>query len=101
MERRGSGAPAVVCAAVGMEGQVTMPKGGRLRHVPMTQRLAAALRKHRHLRSGRVLCTPEGKPLTPKMVTDYVRRAARRAHVVDAGIHILRHSFCSHLAIRG
>jgi len=35
------------------------------------------------------------------MVTDYVRRAARRAHLVNTGIHILRHTFCSHLAMRG
>ena len=32
-------------------GQVTTPKGGRLRYVPLTIRLAAALREHRHLRS--------------------------------------------------
>lgn len=29
-----------------------------------------------------------------------VRRAARRA-TVKAGVHILRHTFCSHLAMRG
>ena len=38
------------------KGHVTVPKGGRLRYVPMTIRLAAALRDHRHLRSARVLC---------------------------------------------
>ena len=32
-------------------GQVTTPKGGRLRYVPLTIRLAAAFRDHRHLRS--------------------------------------------------
>jgi integrase len=31
-------------------GHVTEPKSGRLRHVPMTVRLAAALREHRQLR---------------------------------------------------
>ncbi|MBP7619925.1 MAG: tyrosine-type recombinase/integrase family protein, partial [Gemmatimonadales bacterium] len=34
-------------------GQVTAPKGGRLRYVPMTQRLAATLREHRHLKGPR------------------------------------------------
>ncbi len=38
------------------KGHVTAPKGGRLRYVPMTIRLATALRDHRHLRSARVLC---------------------------------------------
>ena len=31
-------------------GHVTAPKGGRLRNVPMTTRLASALRERRHLR---------------------------------------------------
>lgn len=82
-------------------GQVTAPKGGRLRYVPLTVRLAAALQQHRHLRARRVLIAKGGESVTPKMVTDYVRRAARRAPLVDAGIHILRHTFCSHLAMRG
>jgi integrase len=32
------------------KGHVTLPKGGRLRYVPMTRRLTEALRKTRHLR---------------------------------------------------
>jgi integrase len=83
------------------KGQVTAPKGGRLRYVPMTLRLAAVIRKHRHLRGPRVLDQPDGKPLTTKIVADHVRRAARRAGLPNNGIHVLRHTFCSHLAMRG
>ena len=36
------------------KGHVTEPKGGRIRYVPMTVRLAAALRQHRHLRGQRL-----------------------------------------------
>jgi hypothetical protein len=36
-------------------GHVGTPKNGRLRYVPLTQRLTAALTGHRHLRSKRVL----------------------------------------------
>jgi integrase len=79
---------------------VTMPKGGRLRYVPMTVRLAAALRVHRHLRNRRVLCQKDGEPFTPKIVADFVRRVARAAKVQPEGVHVLRHSFCSHLAMR-
>ena len=82
------------------KGHVTEPKGGRLRYIPLTVRLAGVLRQHRHLRGRRVLMCQEGKPFTQKMVQDRVRWAARRAHV-DAGVHILRHTFCSHLAMRG
>jgi integrase len=82
------------------KGHVTMPKGGRIRYVPMTRRLTEALREARHLRGPRVLCDGTGKPLTQKVIQVLVRRTARRANV-KPGIHILRHSFCSHLAMRG
>jgi integrase len=45
-------------------GHVTVPKGGRSRRLPMTQRLTSALKAARHLRSERVLCLPDGKPIT-------------------------------------
>jgi integrase len=81
-------------------GHVSVPKGGRIRYVPLTKRLVTALKAGRHLRGQRVLCDDEGKPLTQKMIQVMMRRAARRANV-KPGIHILRHTFCSHLAMRG
>ena len=83
------------------KGYVTATKGGRLRYVPLTVRLGAALREHRHLRGARVLCQRAGSPLTQKIIQDHVRRAARRAQLVMSGVHRLRHTFCSHLAMRG
>jgi integrase len=82
-------------------GHVTVPKGGRLRYVPMTARLAAALQGHRHLKSKRVLCLDDGAPLTQDPVGEYVRKAGRKANLRASGAHRLRHTFCSHLAIRG
>ncbi|MCA1585545.1 MAG: tyrosine-type recombinase/integrase [Acidobacteria bacterium] len=81
-------------------GHVTMPKGGRPRYVPLTRRLADALHGARHLRSQRVLCDRDGRSVTQKVVQVAARRAARRANM-PPGIHILRHTFCSHLAMRG
>jgi integrase len=83
------------------KGHVTVPKGGRLRYVPMTARLAASLREGRHLRAARVLCQPDGSPLSADRVKHHVERAARRAHLDANGVHRLRHTFCSHLAMRG
>jgi integrase len=83
------------------KGHVTATKGGRVRYVPLTTRLALGLKEHRHLRGARVLCQRDGSPLTQKMVQDYVRRAVRRAQLAKGGVHRLRHSFCSHLAMRG
>jgi len=94
-------------------GHVTVPKGGRIRHVPLTRRLAAALSEHRHLRSTRVLCQDTAlkggaEPVTRQIVQTRAKRAARRAGVLrgsptsgGGGVHILRHTFCSHLAMRG
>ena len=63
------------------KGHLTTTKGGRLRYVPMTGRLAAALHAHRHLRGKRVLVRSTGEPLTQKIVQTRVARAARVAGV--------------------
>ncbi|MBM3524784.1 MAG: site-specific integrase, partial [Alphaproteobacteria bacterium] len=62
--------------------------------------MVSALRKHRHLRSARVLCLAEGKPITRQGTWSRVRYAAIRANV-PTGVHILRHTFCSHLVMKG
>jgi len=43
----------------------------------------------------------DGAFVTPKIVSDHVRRAARVANLQSRGVHVLRHTFCSHLAMRG
>ena len=76
-------------------GQVTTPKGGRLRYVPLTVRLAAAFRDHRHLRSPNVLCQDDGQPLTRQMVQYRVLRASverscRRTAYTSYGTRFVR-----------
>jgi integrase len=83
------------------KGHVTVPKGGRLRYIPLTTRLAMALREHRHLKGPRVLCELDGSPLTMRVVQGLVLRAAKRAGLRKVGVQVLRHTFCSHLAMRG
>jgi integrase len=82
-------------------GHVTVPKGGRSRQLPMTQRLTAALKTARHLRSERVLCLSDRSPITRDRVIKAIRGAQRIAGLAEQGVHILRHTFCSHLAMRG
>ena len=82
------------------KGHVTATKGGRVRYVPLPDRLREALRTHQHLRGSHVLAGKDGRPLTQKMVQNLVKWAARRAGVPH-GVHILRHTYCSHLAMRG
>jgi integrase len=83
------------------QGHVTTTKGNRLRYVPMTSRLREALRAHRHLRGARVLYRDEGGVLTESALREAIARAMRRANLRGTGPHILRHTFCSHLAMRG
>ena len=82
------------------KGHVTATKGGHVRYVPMPDRLREALRTHQHLRGSHVLAGKDGKPLTQKMVQNLVKWAARRAGVPHV-VHILRHTYCSNLAMRG
>lgn len=83
-------------------GQVTETKGMEYRVVPMTQRLHAALRANRHMRGDRVLYTDAGEPASAKVIQKWVMPAQRRANLkATGGIHILRHTFCSHLAMKG
>ncbi|MFT3773028.1 MAG: tyrosine-type recombinase/integrase [Minicystis sp.] len=80
----------------------SLPKGGRGRSVELTMRLMAALKEHRHLRSERVLCEDDGKPIKGRTIARWMRQSTRRAGLAVAeGPHILRHTFCSHLAMRG
>jgi site-specific recombinase XerD len=46
----------------------------------------------------------DGSPLTWDIARDHVQRAVARARITrcgTSGIHRLRHTFCSHLAMRG
>lgn len=84
------------------EGIESYPKSGRYRVVPMTKALAEALRACRHLRGDRVLYDEDGKPVTAVVIRRWIMAAQRRAGLEATGrIHILRHTFCSHLAMRG
>ncbi len=83
-------------------GIVSAPKSGKSRKVPMTERLALALADHRHRQGERVLYADDGGPLTNKVVRIWMEKAQRRANLpVTGAVHILRHSYCSRLAMAG
>lgn len=82
-------------------GIVGQPKGGRPRTIPMTDRLIAALKAHRHLRGPRVFCAADGSSLTRNKMKKPLWRICLTAKLPQVGWHALRHTFCSHLAMRG
>lgn len=85
------------------KGEVTATKGGRIRTVPMTRRLLQASRSFYEVSDQpTVLHADKGGPATAKKVTTWLQRAQARAGLpTRKGAHTLRHTFCSHLAMRG
>jgi integrase len=81
---------------------IAKPKGGRGRVVPMTAALHDALQAHRHLRGPYVLSQDDGALVPGHILRDWLEAAQRRAGLVVLGaLHKLRHTFCSHLAMKG
>jgi len=82
-------------------GHVGSPKGGRLRVVDMTDRLTRALKSIRHLKGPWVFSNGEGERWSRGEVDARLWRACRKAGLRKLGWHSLRHTFCSHLAMKG
>ena len=84
---------------------VGLPKGGRERTVDLPASAVEALKAYRHLCGPSVFCQPDGQPLTAGMLKHPLLRALRMAGVSRAegfiGWHDLRHTYGSHLAMRG
>lgn len=80
-----------------------VPKGGRGRQVPMTPELLSALKAQRLSTGlGERVFAPAGRLLSKQTAQLWIRRAQRQAGLDQTGaIHMLRHTFCSHLAIAG
>ena len=58
-------------------------------------------RSHPAIYSGNLCVRVRGVPFTQKMVRNRVRWAERRTGLRPKGVHALRHTFCSHLSMRG
>jgi integrase/recombinase XerD len=84
-------------------------KGGRDRYVPLSARLLETLRVYyRWMRPktwlfpGTIQNWRADKPITPKVVWDACREAARRAQLEKrVSPHLLRHAYASHLVEAG
>ncbi len=78
------------------------PKGGSNRKVPLSDVAVATLKAYRHLKGPYVFCDPSGARLTHSMLKDVVPNACRRAGLGKRiTTHGLRHTFASHLVMRG
>ncbi len=86
-------------------GVTDLPKGGRERTVDLPASAVDALKAHRHLRGRYVFCQEDGQPLTAGKMEQPLRRALKHAGISREegriGWHDLRHTYASHLAMRG
>jgi integrase len=78
------------------------PKGGCNHTVPLSDEAITARKGHRHLKGLYVFCKPDGKRFHHNDVADIVSTTCRRAGLGKRiTTHGLRHTFASHLVIRG
>ena len=91
----------VVIRCATIRGEVGPTKSGRERKVPMTATLEQALKRHRHLRSQRVFCDADGKPMEDWILIDRLHVVCKRAGLRRIRWHELRHSFASQLMMAG
>lgn len=84
-------------------GHITSTKGRKVRRVAMTNALRWALeRLKRQSKHARVLVNDDGEPISKQGQHTWMRHVQKRAGLrSNGGLHILRHTFCSHLAMRG
>lgn len=82
-------------------GHVGSPKGGRLRIVDMTSRSVSALKAIRHLKGPWVFSDRGGERWSRGEIDARLWRTCRKAGLRKIGWHSLRHTFCSHLAMKG
>jgi integrase len=84
-----------------VRGKLTTTKSKKHREVALGDDLAAALKAHRHLRGLHVFCDAAGAPFTSGACKHPLWRLCRRAGLRRIGWHVLRHTFASHLVMRG
>jgi integrase len=82
-------------------GVIGTPKSGKPREIPLGDEVKAALKAHRHLRGPLVFCELDGRMLKVSETRHPIWRACKRAGLRQITWHVLRHTFASHLVMRG
>jgi integrase len=76
-------------------------KTGESRTIPLSPATVAMLKAHRHLRGELVFSKPDGGRHIHRRYDVALKRICRRAGLRPIGAHTLRHTYASHLCMRG
>lgn len=80
---------------------VKPPKNGKPRIIPLTPRLKEALALRMRTK-GYALQDEQGAALTPRVIKTWIGKAQKAAGLESTErLHVLRHTFCSRLAMKG
>jgi len=85
-------------------GKVALPKHDKVRTIDLSPGLVEFLRRHLRvvpLKSRLVFPTAEGTIRQERKADQGLRRACKRAGIEPCGWHVLRHTFASHLVMKG
>jgi integrase len=82
-------------------GHLGTPKSGRNRELPLSGDALAALKTQRHLKGELVFCAEGGRAWKENECKWPIWRACKRAGLRKISWHALRHTFASHLVMRG
>jgi len=82
-------------------GHIGSPKSGRGRVIPLNSKARDALMSQRHLKGPLVWCQLDGTTYKKDHFVASMRRIRKRAGLRHFEWHMLRHSFASHLVMRG
>lgn len=82
-------------------GVLKCTKTGESRTIPLSPATVAMLREHRHLRGELVFCKEDGGRHIHRRYDVALKRICRRAGLRPISAHVLRHTYASHLTMRG
>lgn len=85
----------------GAEVDGLVPVKAGMRTVPVSEALALALKTIKHLRGPWVFCDADGRPFTRFDLARKLERWLKRAGLRRTHPHTMRHTFASHLVMRG
>jgi integrase len=83
------------------KGYVTTPKSGKPREVPLSAGTVDVLKRHRHLKGELVFCKEDGGRRIHRRGEVAIHAVCKLAGLRRIGWHVLRHTFASHLVMRG